>query len=605
MMVGDKATSEATLLAHCKRIERIINESGDTIATAEALTTAGALAGLGNAVSACGEGQPFAATVRALATVAQQRRVAGGDAEVRAGMAQVRKALAVAGGRDALFSPRLAALVLSSLDASTDPDFQSACIAVIHDVSEQCEPVSGHHSEGLDSASVANVFRTLCTYLVVPKVFSSDLQTLTDSNSWKRIHAFKVDAKHLIEIISGSLKRISETGLESETYVELLTRCAAFLGDADSKWTSEDGKKSATDLLLVLNQNGSKNSVAKYAKEILEINVKPHFQIAVSSKREVIRREERGSFGVKKTKKNRDLDHQQVFENQPWKYEVVECVAVFEWVCSQLKDSEIIPVQHLVIPTVLAMMDDYDPIYKSRGIRMFRDVVLKKLTAQDIRVSGLGNVFFETLRICLSHHSSPEVLREAYPAIIELVDTLELKGSRESVVKLSIIMEEGIIRGLRLAIGGKLEIIRTIVRTVPDLIDQLEACSIKYLEPVVVLISEVLELHEHDFETQLLCCHSLESVVATCWPRIHLYCCVILKACAAAWVHLDRASKAEEKDTRLINSKTTSSRGNLRSALQGLVSLLQKVCGDAMRDDADLLLSLDADVFGPLLAIAE
>ncbi|KAI8622295.1 hypothetical protein BC830DRAFT_754036 [Chytriomyces sp. MP71] len=116
--------------------------------------------------------------------------------------------------------------------------------------------------------------------------------------------------------------------------------------------------------------------------------------------------------------------------------------------------------QGIVVPTVLALIDDYDPTFKCRGIRLFRHFVLIKLSPASLRATGLDNVFFETLRICLTYHSSPDVLRETFPTILALVTTLESKNSESCMLKLCIIMQEGVIRGLQLAIGGKLDVIR-------------------------------------------------------------------------------------------------------------------------------------------------
>ena len=41
---------------------------------------------------------------------------------------------------------------------------------------------------------------------------------------------------------------------------------------------------------------------------------------------------------------------------------------------------------------------------------------------------------------------------------------IEVEGSKESVEKLEIVMEEGVIRGMKMAMGGKVEVTRVSVK---------------------------------------------------------------------------------------------------------------------------------------------
>ncbi|KAI9343650.1 hypothetical protein BDR26DRAFT_858467 [Obelidium mucronatum] len=468
----------------------------------------------------------------------------------------------------------------------------------------------------------------LCQHLVVPKAFNNDLETLTDSNTWTEINTFQSNSPKLFSILTYFITLIDNDdkheenvtkilGLSQDCITQLLIRCGAFLAcplSSPKRWSTQESLSCAHILLnklvglLQVSAKGDRiikedeekalqNCVAKYAKRILESSVKPYFQKSLE------RKEETKKVGLGKQVKKKTVAGD-MFNDQPWKTEFLECVSVFEWVLGHVKHPHMSQIQYLIVPTVLSLVDDYDPNYKTRGIILLKDAVLTNLSELEFRTSGLGNVFFETLRICLTYHSAPSVLQESFATITKLICTIEARESEAFIQKLSIVMEEGIVRGLRLSIGGKLQVIRAVLSAVPETVNELGIMTIKYLQPLVELTCEILELHQHDTETQILCCNAMEVIMCSCWPRINVYRGILLKAFATAWVDLDREDVLEKRDSRLRNETDTKRRLAVRRALKSLVEILYEICGqELLQNDFNVLLTLDKVSFGEFLPI--
>ncbi|KAJ3142037.1 hypothetical protein HK100_003555 [Physocladia obscura] len=470
-------------------------------------------------------------------------------------------------------------------------------------------------------------FLRLAALLAVPSIFAITQHSNLDSVLVSR---FRIEAASLFSLLAILVDIVNQAHilhyLDNNTISLLLARCAAFLSDATTqegleKWSTSNSVAAASDLLNSLvatmyrseqqyrQQSGTFPStdhnrlILRHAKRILTNHIKPYFeqQHAAKKRADPAQRKVPGKQ-PKLPAAMRFMGH----DEQPWKSESVECVAVFEWILMQIdnndktshsNDNSVISnsgsissnsgdmlLQGLVIPTVLVLMDDYDPKYKTLGIKLLRTRVLGGtdktidaadggglFLAQSIRQTGLEEVFFKTLRDCLTFHSQPLVLREAFLTIVHLVKTLHVQYSEDAFLKLAVIMEDGIVRGLKLSIGGKLDVIRSLVE----------------------LTSEILELHTQDSKTQILACTALTAILRTCWPRASVYSGTVLKACATVWMNLDRDDVVEARDLRLKDLKESELRKNLRNSLQNVINVLWEICGDDLMPDVRMLVKLD------------
>jgi hypothetical protein len=146
------------------------------------------------------------------------------------------------------------------------------------------------------------------------------------------------------------------------------------------------------DLLNLLTSSDVEDLVGRHAKRILETEVKPYFRDA---------RVDDDGIKVKSSGHNPVVvekgdysDDGKIYQNQSWKLEKVDCVEIFQWIVMMTKYPHMSELQPLVVPPILILMDDFDPLYKESGIRLLQHALIRQSSLSDIRRTGLGDVFF-------------------------------------------------------------------------------------------------------------------------------------------------------------------------------------------------------------------
>ncbi|KAJ3355830.1 Leukocyte surface antigen cd53 [Entophlyctis luteolus] len=452
--------------------------------------------------------------------------------------------------------------------------------------------------------------RLLCSavqHLHVPPIFARDFDSL-DETSRTQMARFSLEAASILDILASLFSRsdplCSVNDLREETVVEILSRCAAFGAvsttadrEFDSRWITPECRSASTSLVQALEGTRLQKApplLVQHALSILATKVQPLFDSH--------RREEKRLVPGKPPKN--PLDRVDNFD-PPWKADdAIECVSIFECVVYSLEPYENVAanVRHLVVPTVLKLIDDYEPRNKCRGIRIFRDCILISHDVYlggpgGITKNGLAEVFFETLRGSMSHHSMPEVLKETFPAITALGALLDTAAGKDAVPKKSmIVMEDGVIRGLRIAIGGKLEVVRILLNAISPVVDLLDLFTVRYLEPLISLTTETLEIHIYDFATQQVAASALLHILCRCWPRIAAdsgrkdaagkgtYCGQVLATASEVWMELARADSVENREKRLSKDNgALKDRDLIRDLLKKIVAALWETCGETMK----------------------
>ncbi|KAJ3286536.1 hypothetical protein HDU79_006418 [Rhizoclosmatium sp. JEL0117] len=447
------------------------------------------------------------------------------------------------------------------------------------------------------------------------------LSTVTDSQAWTQIKCFEATSPLLFQIIINFLspKICDFKFLEDEIVALLITRCLAFLPCSAShpKWITTESQSNAQTVLSILSQRHFSNLRAPlsppttpedsllqiHAARILSTQVKPYF--AKSTDQLTALRTPKQTLG--KAPKPKHIVGQ-VFETQPWKSDFPECVLIFESLIARI--SSIPPsLQNLIIPTILTLIDDYEPTYKIRGLTLL-PILLPKLSPESLRATNLGTVFQDSLRVCLTYHSTPPVLSAAFLATPPLLKTLyPTKSSLQTLhASATLLFREGILRGLPLTIGGTLAQLRTILSAIPEFIPLLGAHTVlQHLAPLIHYLCEVLEIHTSDTDTQILAARGLLAVIrGGGWPRIGVYHDVVVKAVAGCWMEVIREEEVEKRDTRRVwtkgdDDKAGMRREELKGLLQEVVKVLDGVCGDVVKADFEVLVKLDKELFGPLI----
>ncbi|KNC97140.1 uncharacterized protein SPPG_07531 [Spizellomyces punctatus DAOM BR117] len=448
------------------------------------------------------------------------------------------------------------------------------------------------------SMSTDQLLANLAHMLAVPPLFANNMdddpstETLTMADKFRRRSQLFFEFIHVV--ISGLTAEDQDAErLSDKTMYHLLVSCATFLGDERKRWCDEASHRAAEATLSCLLSYAKKTDsriqriphlVNRYSERILEEHIKPYFRHAKvdDTGHRVI---------VKKGTRQPEDELGRYYDQQPWKVEKVECVEILSWTILQLEHGQFGPLQHHIFPALLQLLDDYDPIYKAIGVRLIQHAIVENSTPMDIRRTGLGDVFFESLLPCLTYHSDQPLLFAAITCIVDIIPVIEVKDSEVYHDKLGKLVEDGILRNLTFAIGGNFMVIRALIRTIPKLVSLLDVVGIRFLQPLLGISCEILELHQHDVTTQLAACDAIMALMRQYWPRIHAYRGLILKSAAHAWRGIMRGEKGRND----VENQ------DLREALKGICTLLREICRELVEADFKLLLHMDREMYGSLV----
>ncbi|TPX30764.1 hypothetical protein SmJEL517_g05733 [Synchytrium microbalum] len=380
-------------------------------------------------------------------------------------------------------------------------------------------------------------------------------------------------------LVSETLPFLTEIAAEistisPDTELQLLVTAATFLADKEHRiWSSQQTHQLATQLLQSLSTN-TRTLVAKHLVNILSIHVKPYFAHHPNIDKQELKQQPRnGDSKVTMT---------DFFQDQKWKSEYPESPFILAWCLLQVQQPELQKVQGLVIPTLLTLLDDFDPKYKTLGVQLTRHVIIDNTAPSEIRVTGLGDVFFDALITCLSYHSDPDLLEEAISTSLDLSSVIQVKGTEALHARYERITDV-FTKGFLMSIGGKVRVIQIYLQTIPLLFEKIGVLGVQYLKQLLISCCEVLALQYCEVDTRTLATQAIASIINVGWPRIDAYRGSILSAIASAWKH-EASSDNEMKDV-----------------LVALCTLLKKACGPEFENDLRFLLEIDGNLFTSLV----
>ncbi|KAJ3039946.1 hypothetical protein HDV00_011612 [Rhizophlyctis rosea] len=430
----------------------------------------------------------------------------------------------------------------------------------------------------------------------VPSFFAKDLTTGEDQNLLSQVDAFRQTLLQVTRLLDVMLRCCVADGTvlrgDDDVVFDLLVFCASVLGDDQLRWTTNETRCAAKDLLKLLitackSVKSTQQLVTMNIKRVLGDVVRPYFQHPhVEYKQHRERKAVKDGGG-------KEVD----FQDQAWKVDRVECVEVLVWFVGEVKHPDFSPIQHLIFPPLLTLLDDWEPQYKQRGVQLLRHVVIENSAPADIRRTGLGDLFFESISRTLTYHTHPPLLRLALLTIIDLVPVIEVRESEAYYARMERILEDYVLRQLSLAMGDKVEVLRILLKGVGRVMGCLGIVGVKYLKPTLGSACDILEMHQGDVETQGVAAETVVAVIRTCWPRVPVYRGVVLKAVAEVWRGL------RVKEGRFGGEVDEGKERELERSLRTIVDLLRKCCGDELTPDLQLLLAIDESVFVDLIKV--
>ncbi|KAI0401788.1 hypothetical protein F4802DRAFT_395711 [Xylaria palmicola] len=309
-----------------------------------------------------------------------------------------------------------------------------------------------------------------------------------------------------------------------------------------------------------------------------------------------------------------------VAATKPWKYARRYAITVFQWAVENA-DTELLK-QHwpLYTPILLTLLDEPQPAsLKLRSLSIFRDF-WHRCPDGLLSRTGLADVFQQaifptvlSLPSLTPEDESCALLSAAYPALFDIAGLEEAGGSRsvEDEVQnagaaaeatndrpvsgerdlhsngfsdaqrkfLDKIVREGIMVGYHHA-KEHVHLVNLFCKTLRRLVSGMGIISVKYLQDIISMISEILvdPFGTKHPPTLLSAIQLLQAVLRTCWPRIPHYCNEIIKMGVLAWLNI-------EEDDSFPTTRPT--KAELKQQLIRTIEILSAVAAAAKLDMSD------------------
>ncbi|KAL6719105.1 hypothetical protein ACLMJK_003340 [Lecanora helva] len=268
--------------------------------------------------------------------------------------------------------------------------------------------------------------------------------------------------------------------MNSDSRVILFT-CLASFSDESDVWTSLETYEQALNLLKTCTDSERQSDLLR---ALLEERIKPLF---VRSKSPAITQE--GRKAIDSLPLNDSLHSDLDIKVKPWKYRTVYIITVIQWILTQL-DEKLLEINWpLLVPPLLALIDDSSTQYKAKGCDFLR-IFLKKCPPPLLGRTGLGEVFDNALMPCLIYFPSLteetealQVLAAAYPVVIDLalVRFPDAKQQGARITTLDKILRNGILKGYAHA-GEHVKVAEVLVNHMITLIREMGTASVPRLK---------------------------------------------------------------------------------------------------------------------------
>lgn len=173
------------------------------------------------------------------------------------------------------------------------------------------------------------------------------------------------------------------------------------------------------------------------------------------------------------------LASQDFYESQKWK-ERPGIENVILWCLKHIDRYYYEQIWHLLIPPIMTMLDDYEPKFKLRGVRIVREL-MNSVPGTLLKRTGVQGLIRSALSNCLAHlqaDESPDLIREAINAQLELTLLTTRADEQAHFDQLCELLGEGVISGVWFYGYDKEDVILASVEALPGLIRVLDRKSV-------------------------------------------------------------------------------------------------------------------------------
>ncbi|KAK7205930.1 hypothetical protein BZA70DRAFT_277445 [Myxozyma melibiosi] len=408
---------------------------------------------------------------------------------------------------------------------------------------------------------------------------------------WKQQQEFKATATVLLRSLKEVLSFLPD--LQDIDLRELVQSLATYTLN-DDPWCTTDSTDLATALLNTYSQSFDYPDIGH---AILSETVRPVFEH--SRKKQVT------SVGTLSASRDHELESSfDTDEAKVWSVLRPEAATLVLFVLSHVKDDRFTTTNWgLIVPPTLSILDDANPIYKTRGCQILH-LLLAQTPPQFILIRGLTVLFWDSLTACLAYLplgtsaiSLPESLKlldEAYDTLLALssIRAQDVGSKRASTTAahtpdpsatraynqkharyLSEILVTGIYHSLSLC-GEKVEVSELLVRKLGAIAAAMDVYFVLHLQTSTKLLVDILSDPFATLYTPLLftTLDALDVIIEITVPRISTYRFQLLKGLLVCW---KQACESEDGGEDMAE---------LKSRLKNTVALLKAKTASAEVD---------------------
>lgn len=421
----------------------------------------------------------------------------------------------------------------------------------------------------------------LLSSLHIPHEFSG-YEKLEDEQIIQRLQRWKCDASQVLFELKTLLNQRDEN-LSLEDQAEIVVSIVPF--GREDPWVVPTARETSTDILQRFREPD-----IHLLKRILTYNVKPLFLSTPhpSLNLSTGRRLPRLAGG--------SMASQDYYEEQTWK-EHPETASLVSFVVTNIRSEDYEDLWHLVIPSVMSLLDDYEVRYKIKGVRIVSEM-LQKVPKALLKRTGIDGLLLSSLNNCLGHlkdPESPELVRAAISATLSLILLTTEHGTAQRFDQLCALLGDGIIGTAWLYASDSCEVILATIEALPPLLKALGIGIARYLKALIPQLVHPLYPNSVRPTPVVLQKHSLIALVTVineCSPRIGRWKGTILDGVGRCWVALQDVDP---------NRNDEGACEELKEQLRSTCLQLANACPSIIQGEYERFLAVNHEMFSDLL----
>ncbi|PBL02090.1 hypothetical protein ARMGADRAFT_1071590 [Armillaria gallica] len=422
----------------------------------------------------------------------------------------------------------------------------------------------------------------LLSSLRIPQEFSH-YEKLDDVGVIQKLQRWKSDASHVLLELKALLNQHDEN-ISLEAQADVVASAVPF--DGEDPWVVPKARETSIDILRRFPEPD-----VHLLKRILTHDVKPlflstpHPSLNLSTGRKLPRLA------------GGPMASQDYYEEQTWK-EHPETASLVLFVVKNIRSEDYEDLWHLVIPSVMSLLDDYEARYKIKGVRIVSEM-LHRVPKTLLKRTGVDGLLLSSLNKCLGHlkdPESPELLRAAISATLSLILRTTEHGTAQRFDQLCALLGDGIIGTAWVYASDSFEVILATVEALPPLMKALDIGIARYLKALVPQLVHPLYPNSVRPTPVVLQKHSLIALVTVineCSPRIGGWKGTILDGVGRCWVALQDVDPSRNDD---------GASEELKDLLRSTCKELANACPSVIQDEYKRFLAVNHAMFFDLLS---